>query len=43
MGTVLMTLQTQLATFVAANPSHSSIRRMKMLAMAARALLNQQP
>lgn len=43
MGTVLMTLQSQLAAFVAANPSHSSIRRMKMLAMAARALFNQQP
>ncbi|PBC26926.1 enhancer of mRNA-decapping protein 4 [Apis cerana] len=43
MGTVLMTLQTQLAAFVAANPNHSSTRRMKMLAMAARALLNQQP
>ncbi|XP_068975255.1 enhancer of mRNA-decapping protein 4 [Bombus flavifrons] len=43
MGTVLMTLQSQLAAFVAANPSHNSIRRMKMLAMAARALFNQQP
>ncbi|XP_076244634.1 enhancer of mRNA-decapping protein 4 homolog Ge-1 isoform X2 [Calliopsis andreniformis] len=43
MGTVLITLQNQLAAFVAANPNHSSIRRMKMLAMAARALLNQHP
>ncbi|XP_076751007.1 enhancer of mRNA-decapping protein 4 homolog Ge-1 [Xylocopa sonorina] len=43
MGTVLMTLQTQLAAFVAANPNHGSARRMKMLAMAASALLNQHP
>ncbi|EZA49038.1 Enhancer of mRNA-decapping protein [Ooceraea biroi] len=43
MGTVLMTLQTQLAAFVASNPAHRSTRRMKMLAMAARALLNQHP
>ncbi|KZC10882.1 PREDICTED: enhancer of mRNA-decapping protein 4 [Dufourea novaeangliae] len=43
MGTVLMTLQSQLAAFIAANPNHSSTRRMKMLAMAARALLNQHP
>ncbi|XP_078048281.1 enhancer of mRNA-decapping protein 4 homolog Ge-1 isoform X2 [Augochlora pura] len=40
MGTVLMNLQSQLTTFIAANPNHSSIRRMKMLTMAARALLN---
>lgn len=43
MGTVLMTLQNQLATFVTANPNHRSVRRMKMLAMAARALLSQHP
>lgn len=43
MGTVLMTLQSQLATFVTANPNHRSSRRMKMLAMAARALLSQHP
>lgn len=43
MGTVLMTLQSQLAAFVTANPNHRSARRMKMLAMAARALLNQHP
>lgn len=43
MGTVLVTLQTQLATFVTNNPTHRSTRRMKMLAMAARALLNQHP
>ncbi|XP_024935554.1 enhancer of mRNA-decapping protein 4 isoform X2 [Cephus cinctus] len=43
MGNVLMTLQNQLATFVAANPNHRSARRMKMLAMGARALLNQHP
>lgn len=42
MGTVLMTLQNQIVAFVTANPNHSSIRRMKMLAMATRALLNQQ-
>nr|XP_034172470.1 enhancer of mRNA-decapping protein 4 [Osmia lignaria] len=43
MGTVLITLQNQLTAFIAANPNHSSIRRMKMLTMAARALLNQHP
>ncbi|KAL6266731.1 hypothetical protein P5V15_003567 [Pogonomyrmex californicus] len=43
MGTVLMTLQNQLATFLASNPNHRSTRRMKMLAMAARALLSQHP
>ncbi|XP_053988599.1 enhancer of mRNA-decapping protein 4 [Hylaeus volcanicus] len=43
MGTVLITLQNQLSAFVTANPNHSSTRRMKMLAMAARALLNQHP
>ncbi|KYN07621.1 Enhancer of mRNA-decapping protein 4, partial [Cyphomyrmex costatus] len=43
MGTVLMTLQNQLATFVASNPNHRSTRRMKMLAMATRALLSQHP
>ncbi|XP_043498767.1 enhancer of mRNA-decapping protein 4 [Polistes fuscatus] len=43
MGTVLMTLQSQLAAFVTANPNHRSTRRMKMLAMAARALLAQHP
>lgn len=43
MGTVLMTLQNQLAAFVASNPNHRSTRRMKMLAMATRALLNQHP
>ncbi|XP_029669673.1 enhancer of mRNA-decapping protein 4 [Formica exsecta] len=43
MGTVLITLQNQLAAFVANNPNHRSTRRMKMLAMAARALLNQHP
>ncbi|XP_071625810.1 enhancer of mRNA-decapping protein 4 [Temnothorax longispinosus] len=43
MGTVLMTLQNQIATFVASNPNHRSTRRMKMLAMATRALLNQHP
>ena len=43
MGTVLMTLQSQLAGFLAANPNHNATRRMKMLAMAARALLNQHP
>jgi len=43
MGTVLLTLQNQLAAFVANNPNHRSTRRMKMLAMAARALLNQHP
>lgn len=42
-GKVLMTLQNQLAAFVASNPNHRSTRRMKMLAMAARALLNQYP
>ncbi|XP_076280591.1 enhancer of mRNA-decapping protein 4 homolog Ge-1 isoform X1 [Lasioglossum baleicum] len=42
MGTVLMNLQSQLAAFIAAYPNHSSNRRMKMLTMAARALLNQQ-
>lgn len=42
MGTVLMTLQTQLAAFVTANPNHNSAQRMKMLAMAARSL-NQHP
>ncbi|XP_011302813.1 enhancer of mRNA-decapping protein 4 [Fopius arisanus] len=39
MGTVLMTLQTQLASFVAANPNVRTTKGMKMLAMAARALL----
>jgi len=43
MGTVLMTLQNQLATFVASNPNHRSTSRMKMLAMATRALLSQHP
>ncbi|XP_031827294.1 enhancer of mRNA-decapping protein 4 homolog Ge-1 [Nomia melanderi] len=43
MGTVLMNLQSQLSAFIAANPNHNSTRRMKMLAMAARALLNQHP
>lgn len=43
MGTVLMTLQNQLATFVTSNPTHRSTRRMKMLAMATRALLSQHP
>lgn len=43
MGTVLITLQNQLTAFIAANPNHSSVRRMKMLTMAARALLNQHP
>ncbi|XP_015110545.1 enhancer of mRNA-decapping protein 4 [Diachasma alloeum] len=44
MGTVLMTLQTQLASFVTANPNHRTSKSMKMLAMAARALLlNQHP
>lgn len=43
MGTVLMNLQSQLSAFIAANPNHNSIRRMKMLAMAARAFLNQHP
>ncbi|XP_012276185.1 enhancer of mRNA-decapping protein 4 [Orussus abietinus] len=43
MGNVLMTLQNQLATFVAANPTHRSARRMKMLAMATGALLSQHP
>lgn len=42
-GTVLVTLQTQLGAFLASNPNHRSARRMKMLAMAARALLNQHP
>ncbi|OAD54594.1 Enhancer of mRNA-decapping protein 4, partial [Eufriesea mexicana] len=42
MGTVLMTLQNQIVAFITANPNHSSIRRLKMLAMATRALLNQQ-
>ncbi|XP_011874946.1 PREDICTED: enhancer of mRNA-decapping protein 4 [Vollenhovia emeryi] len=41
MGTVLMTLQNQLAAFVASNPNHRSTRRMKMLAMATRSLLTQ--
>ncbi|XP_076383494.1 enhancer of mRNA-decapping protein 4 homolog Ge-1 [Megalopta genalis] len=40
MGTVLMNLQSQLTAFITANPNHNSIRRMKMLTMAARALLN---
>lgn len=43
MGTVLITLQNQLAAFAANNSNHRSTRRMKMLAMAARALLNQHP
>ncbi|XP_043285480.1 enhancer of mRNA-decapping protein 4 [Venturia canescens] len=43
MGTVLLTLQSQLAAFVAANPNHRSTKRMKMLGMAARALLNPHP
>lgn len=43
MGTVLMTLQNQLATFVANNPVHRSARHMKMLAMGARSLLNHHP
>ncbi|XP_066583483.1 enhancer of mRNA-decapping protein 4 [Prorops nasuta] len=43
MGTVLLTLQNQLATFVTANPNHRSSRRMKMLGMAASALLSQHP
>ncbi|XP_063993435.1 enhancer of mRNA-decapping protein 4 [Diachasmimorpha longicaudata] len=38
-GTVLMTLQTQLASFITANPNHRTSKGMKMLAMAARALL----
>ncbi|XP_032678141.1 enhancer of mRNA-decapping protein 4 [Odontomachus brunneus] len=42
-GTVLMTLQNQLGAFLASNPNHRSARRMKMLAMAARALLSQHP
>ncbi|XP_048508923.1 enhancer of mRNA-decapping protein 4 isoform X4 [Athalia rosae] len=41
MGTVLLTLQNQLAAFVAANPLHRSARQMKMLAMAAKALRTQ--
>lgn len=43
MGTVLMTLQNQLAAFAASNPNHRSTRRMKMLGMATRALLSQHP
>ncbi|XP_076177594.1 enhancer of mRNA-decapping protein 4 homolog Ge-1 [Ptiloglossa arizonensis] len=43
MGTVLITLQNQLSAFAADNPHHSSTRRMRMLAMAARALLTQHP
>ncbi|XP_074109863.1 enhancer of mRNA-decapping protein 4 homolog Ge-1 [Cotesia typhae] len=42
MGVVLMTLQTQLTTFMSANPVHRLSKRMKMLSMAAQALLNQQ-
>ncbi|XP_057331359.1 enhancer of mRNA-decapping protein 4 [Microplitis mediator] len=42
MGAVLMTLQTQLTAFMNGNPLHRLIRRMKMLSMAAQALLNQQ-
>ncbi|XP_014468232.1 PREDICTED: enhancer of mRNA-decapping protein 4 isoform X2 [Dinoponera quadriceps] len=42
-GTVLITLQNQLGAFLASNPNHRSARRMKMLAMAARALLSQHP
>lgn len=40
MGAVLMTLQTQLASFVATNPHNRSTRGMKVLAMAARNLLH---
>ncbi|KAK0180506.1 hypothetical protein PV327_006138 [Microctonus hyperodae] len=43
MGAVLMTLRTQLAAFIDANPNHRSTNRMKMLTMAARALLLQNP
>ncbi|KAG7201645.1 hypothetical protein KM043_004376 [Ampulex compressa] len=43
MGTVLMALHNQLSTFLVANPDHRYTRRMKMLAMAARALLKQYP
>ncbi|XP_076633941.1 enhancer of mRNA-decapping protein 4 homolog Ge-1 isoform X1 [Colletes latitarsis] len=43
MGTVLTTLQNQLAAFAATNSNSISTRRVRMLAMAARALLNQHP
>lgn len=43
MGAVLLNLQNQLASFITANPNNRSTRRMKMLAMAARALLIQHP
>lgn len=43
MGTVLITLQNQLATFAANNPNHQSARQMRMLGMAAGALLNRHP
>ncbi|KAF7998396.1 hypothetical protein HCN44_009794 [Aphidius gifuensis] len=42
MGTVLMKLETQLSSFIATNPTHRSVKSMKMLSMAAKALfLNQ--
>ncbi|XP_058807631.1 enhancer of mRNA-decapping protein 4 [Phymastichus coffea] len=36
---VLLSLQSQIATFITANPNHRSVRRLKMVAMAAQALL----
>ncbi|XP_031786817.1 enhancer of mRNA-decapping protein 4 [Nasonia vitripennis] len=39
MLTVLLTLQNQVAAFITANPNHRSVRRLKMVAMAAHALL----
>ncbi|XP_034937441.1 enhancer of mRNA-decapping protein 4 [Chelonus insularis] len=43
MGAVLITLQTQLSSFINSNPNHRLTRRMKMLSMAARSLLYQHP
>ncbi|KAJ8686594.1 hypothetical protein QAD02_022388 [Eretmocerus hayati] len=39
MVNVLLSLQNQVAAFISANPNHRSVRRLKMVAMAAQALL----
>lgn len=36
---ILLTLQNQVAAFINTNPNHRSVRRLKMVAMAAQALL----
>lgn len=39
MANVLLTLQSQVQTFITTNPGHRAVRRLKMVAMAAQSLL----